>query len=90
MDDSDEELQWINDVALLDSQLNQAGCPCDENLFVDLFQGLDVKPLAKRLKLWRFRKELSQKIVASVLSRYALSRWNSSHVTTCFPEGNGT
>jgi hypothetical protein len=29
MGDSDEEMQLINDVALLDSQLKQAGCPCD-------------------------------------------------------------
>ncbi len=57
MDDSDEEMQLINDVARLDSQLKPAGCPCDENLYVHLFRDLNVKPLAKRLKLWRFRKE---------------------------------
>jgi hypothetical protein len=56
MDDSDEDLQLINDVAHLDSQLKQAGCPCDENLYVHLFRDLDKKPLAKRLNLWRFRK----------------------------------
>jgi hypothetical protein len=66
-------IELINDVALLDSQLKQAGCPCDENLYVHLSQGLDLKPLARRLKLWRFRKELSQKIVAPLLSHSALS-----------------
>jgi hypothetical protein len=46
MDDSDEELQLINDVARLDSQLKQAGCLCDENLYLHLFRDLNVKPLA--------------------------------------------
>ncbi len=37
--------------------------------FVHLFQDLNAKPLAKRLKLWRFRKELlRQNSVASQLS----------------------
>ncbi len=66
VDDSDEEMQLINDVARLDSQLKQAGCPCDENLYAHLFQDLNAKPLSKRLKLWRFRKELlREKLVAS-------------------------
>ncbi len=70
----DEEMQLINDVASLDSQLKQAGCPCDVNLNVQLFQDLNAKPLAKRLKLRRFRKELlRQKLVASQLSRSAAS-----------------
>jgi hypothetical protein len=74
MDDSDEELQLIDDVARLDSQLKQAGCPCDENLYFHLFRDLNVKPLAKRLKLWCFRKELlREKLVACQLSRSALS-----------------
>ena len=30
MADSDEEMQLINDVALLDLQLEAAGCPCKE------------------------------------------------------------
>jgi hypothetical protein len=63
MDDSDEEFQSINDVALLedlDSQLKQAGCPCDENLFVPLFLGLDKKPAVKRLKIWRLKKSCSK------------------------------
>jgi hypothetical protein len=55
MGDSDEEMKLIND---LDSQLKQAGCPCNEKLDVHLFQDLNAKPLAKRLKLWSFRKEL--------------------------------
>jgi hypothetical protein len=41
MDDSDEELQSINNVALLDPQLKQAGCLCDENLCVHIFRDLD-------------------------------------------------
>jgi hypothetical protein len=69
MDDSDEEMQLINDVNSLDSQLKQAGCPCDESLYVHLFQDLKEKPLARRLKLWRFRKELlRKKLVATQLS----------------------
>ncbi len=74
MDDSDEEMQLINDVARLDSQLKQAGCPCDENLYVHLSRDLNAKPLAKRLKLWRFRKELlREKLVAFQLSRSTAS-----------------
>ncbi len=48
MDDSNEEMQLINDVARLYSQLRikQAGCPCDENLNVHLFRDLNEKPLA--------------------------------------------
>jgi hypothetical protein len=70
MDDSDEELQLNNDVALLNSQLKETCCPCDEKLYasVHLFRNLDGKPFAKRLKLWRFRKELSKTLVASLLS----------------------
>ncbi len=75
MDDSDEEMQLINDVARLDLQLKQAGCPCYENLYVRLFRDLNAKSLAKRLKLWRFRKELlREKLVASQLSRSAADR----------------
>ncbi len=58
MDGSDEEMQLINDVALLDSQLEAAGCPCKEKMYAHLFRNFDDKPLAKRLKLWRFRQEL--------------------------------
>jgi hypothetical protein len=52
MGDSDEEMQSMTDVALLDSLLKQAGCPCDEKLYVHLssFQDLNAKQLAKRLK----------------------------------------
>jgi hypothetical protein len=88
MDDSDEEVQLINDVVLLnsqESQLKKAGCSCDENLFMHLSQDLDVKPLAKRLKLWRFRKELSQKIVTSLLSRIALSAATRETAATSLP-----
>jgi hypothetical protein len=74
VDDSDEEMQLINNVDSLDLQLKQAGCPCDENLYVHLFQDLNAKPLAKKLKLWRFRKELlRKKFVATQLSRSAAS-----------------
>jgi hypothetical protein len=63
MDNSDEELQFINDVAFLNSQLKQAGCPCDENLHVHLFRGLHVKPLAKRLiKAMALQKRAAPKI----------------------------
>ncbi len=88
MDDSDEELQLINDVALLDSQLKQAGCPCDENRYVHLFRDLDGKPLAKRLKLWRFRKDLRQKLVASLLSRSELSAASGETAATSPPVVN--
>jgi hypothetical protein len=37
MDDSDENMQLINVVARLDSQLKQACFPCDENLYFNLF-----------------------------------------------------
>jgi hypothetical protein len=50
MDDSDDEMQLINDVDSLDSQLNlkEADYPCDETRFVHLSQDLNAKPLAKR------------------------------------------
>jgi hypothetical protein len=49
-------MQLINDVALLDSQLEAAGCPCKEKMYAHPFENFYDKPLAKRLKLWRFRK----------------------------------
>jgi hypothetical protein len=56
------------------SQLKQAGCPCDESLYVHLFRDLNEKLLAKRLKLWPFRKELlRKKLVATQFSRSATS-----------------
>jgi hypothetical protein len=74
MDDSDKEMQLINDDDSLDSQLKQAGCPCDESLYVHLSRDSNEKPLAKRLKLWRFRKELLRKtLVATQLSATQLS-----------------
>jgi hypothetical protein len=74
MDDSGEEMELINNVDSLDSQLKQAGCPCDESLYVHLFRDLNEKLVAKRLKLWRFRKELlRKKFVATQLSRSAAS-----------------
>ncbi len=40
MEDSDEEMQLVNDLASLDSELKQAGCPCDENLYLHIFHQL--------------------------------------------------
>ncbi len=37
MDDSDEELQLMTDVALLDSLLKKAGCPFDETMYSHCF-----------------------------------------------------
>ncbi len=73
MDDSDEEMQLINDVALLDSRLKQAGSPCDETKYAHLFRDFDDKPFAKRLKLWCFRKDMRQTLLADMLSRSAPS-----------------
>jgi hypothetical protein len=49
MGDSDEEMQLINDVVLLDSQLKQAGCPCDEKLYVQRALHLCVRSTTSRL-----------------------------------------
>jgi hypothetical protein len=73
MDDSDEELQMMTDVALLDSRLKKAGCPCDENMHSHRFQNFYEQPSAKRLKLWRFRKQLREKLVAEMLPLSAAS-----------------
>jgi hypothetical protein len=69
MGDSDEEMQLMTDVALLDSQLKQAGSPCDEKLYVHFFENFNDKTLAKRLKIWTFRKERGKKLVADMLWR---------------------
>ena len=73
MDDGsdDEELQLMTDVALLDAKLADAGRPFDETIFVHKFEGLHLKPLQKRLKLWRFRKQMREQLVASLPTRYA-------------------
>jgi hypothetical protein len=86
MDDSDEEMQLINDVALLDSQLEAAGCPCKEKMYAHLFRNFNDKTLAKKLKLWRFRKELGQNSGrnAFALRTVCIIRRNSSHVTACY------
>jgi hypothetical protein len=68
MDDSDEELQLIADVALLDSRLKKAGCPFDETMHSHRFLNFNEQPLANRLKLWSFRKQLREKLVAEMLS----------------------
>jgi hypothetical protein len=73
MGDSDEEMQLINDVALLDSQLEADGCPCKEKMYAHLFENFNATQLAMRLKLWRFRTEPCQKLVADMLSRSAPS-----------------
>ncbi len=45
MDDSDEEMQLMTEVALLDKQLKQADRPCDAKIYAHLFQDLNAKPL---------------------------------------------
>jgi len=87
MDDSDddEEMQLINDVALLDSQLEAAGCPCKEKMYAHKFLNFHDKPLAKRLKLWRFRKELRKNLVAEMLSRSAPSASSSGEAAATSP-----
>jgi hypothetical protein len=37
MGDSDEEMQLMTEVALLDEQLKQADCPCDDKIYAHLF-----------------------------------------------------
>jgi hypothetical protein len=86
MDDSDEKSQLINYVARLDSQLKEAGCPYEEILYVHLFRDLNLESLAKKLKLWRFRKELlREKLVASQLSRSTLSAASEKTAATSPP-----
>ena len=43
----------VEEVTNLDCRFAQAGCPCDENLYVHLFKDLDLKQVAKKLRLWR-------------------------------------
>jgi hypothetical protein len=86
MDDSDEELQLINNVALFDSQLKQAGCLATKIFMSINFLDLNAKPLAKRLKLWCFRKELlREKLVVSQLSRSALSAASGETAAASLP-----
>ena len=66
MDDSDDELQLMTDVALLDARLKKADCTCDETMYSHRFENFKDLPLANRLKLWRFRKQLREKLVAVV------------------------
>lgn len=74
MDDSDdEELQLMTDVALLEGRLKKAGCPFDETMYSHRFLNFEQQPLAKRLKLWRFRKQLREKLLADTLSPSAAS-----------------
>ena len=69
MGDSDEEMQLMTEVALLDEQLKQADCPCDAKIYAHLFQDLEKKPVEKRVKIWRWRLEMAQKLVDAMLSR---------------------
>jgi hypothetical protein len=85
MSDSDEEMQLINDVARLDSQLEAACCPFKEKLYAHLFEKFNDKPLTKRLKLWLFRKELCQKLVDDMLSCSAPSASSGETVATSLP-----
>jgi hypothetical protein len=71
-----EEMQLINDVALLDSRLKQAGGTYDETMY--LFRDFDDRPFAKRLKLWRFRKDMRHKLLANMLLRSAVSAPSAS------------
>jgi hypothetical protein len=72
-DDEDAELELMTDVAVLDTQLNKAGFPFDETMYSHRFLNFSEQPLAKRLKLWRFRKQLREKLVAEMLSPSAAS-----------------
>ena len=63
MTDSEEEMILINDVALLDSRLKKAGCPCDETMFSHLFRDFAGKSFAKRMQLWKFRKDMRQTLL---------------------------
>ena len=69
MGDSDEEMQLMTEVALLDEQLKQADCPCDAKIYAHLFQDLEKKPVEKRVRIWRWRKGMAQKLVDAMLSR---------------------
>ena len=73
MDESDEEIHrnLIAEVASLDNQLYEAGRPCNEKLYAHLFKDLDLKPVAKRLRLWRMRRDMCKEMVpvASLPSR---------------------
>lgn len=73
MTDSEEEMILINDVALLDSRLKKAGCPCDESMFSHLFRDFAGKPFAKRMQLWKFRKDMRQTLLDDMLSHSAPS-----------------
>ena len=74
MDDSDdEELQLMTDVALLEARLKKAGCPFDETMYSHRFLNFEQQPLANKLKLWRFRKQLREKLLADTLSPSAAS-----------------
>ena len=73
MTDSEEEMILINDVALLDSRLKKAGCPCDETMFSHLSRDFAGKPFAKRMQLWKFRKDMRQTLLDDMLSHSAPS-----------------
>ena len=85
MGDSDEEMQLMTEVALLDEQLKQADCPCDDKIYAHLFQDLEKTPVRKRVKIWRWRKELTQKLVDAMLSRSAPSASSGETAATSSP-----
>jgi hypothetical protein len=66
-------MQLINDVALLDSRLKKAGCPCDEGMFEHLFRGFAANPISERIKLWQFKKGMRQRLLDDVLWQSAPS-----------------
>jgi hypothetical protein len=73
MDNSDDELQLMTEVAVLDARLKKADCTCDESMYSHRFENFKDQPLANRLKLWRFRKQLREKLVAEMLPLSAAS-----------------
>ncbi len=54
-------------------------------MYAHLFQNFNDKPWAKRLKLWRFRKELGQKLVAEMILRSAPSASSGETAATSLP-----
>jgi hypothetical protein len=87
MSDSDEEMQLMTEVALLDEQLKKADCPYDANIYAHLFKDLEQKPVEKRVRIWRWRKGLAQKFVDAMLSSSsALSSGETAARNSCIKQ----
>ena len=87
MGDSDEEMQLMTEVALLDEQLKKADCPYDANIYAHLFKDLEQKPVEKRVRIWRWRKGLAQKFVDAMLSSSsALSSGETAARNSCIKQ----